>query len=72
MASRNLSNSLFSPPPQSITIMQFFCRRTNVTEFACGLPWIRGGGGDARGISGNQPLVHDEQKVTAKRALGRI
>ena len=68
MASRNLSNSLFSPPPQSITIMQFFCRRTNVTEFACGLPQIREGGG-ARGISRKQPLVHDEQKVAQK---GRI
>ena len=67
MASRNLSNSLFSPPPQSITIMQFFCRRTNVTEFARGLPpsSLRSEEEeeeeeeetDARGISGNRPLM---------------
>ena len=54
---------LFSSQPQSITIMQFFCRRTNVTEFACGLPHSLPPSltpeilGDARGISGNQPLM---------------
>ena len=79
MASRNLSNSLslslssplllFSSQPQSITIMQFFCRRTNVTEFACGLP-PSDHSRDLRRRTWHfgEPTAHDEQKVTAKGA----